>query len=62
MMHVRTFTIDNFTDFMFSFKDLSDSLEDWGKNTSNTWDMVITIGKGEYTIYIELDENKDKSE
>ena len=53
-MHVRTFTIDNFTDFMFSFKDLSDSLEDWGKNTSNTWDMVITIGK--------LDEDKNKSE
>ena len=28
----------------------------------NTWDMDIYIGEGKYYIYIEIDENKNKSE
>ena len=46
---------------LYSLRDLNDSLEEWGKNVNNTWDLKVEIGEGKYLIYIQLDENKNKS-
>ena len=56
------FCFTDFDAFMFTLNDLNESLAAWGKNPDNTWDMDIYIGEGKYYIYIEIDENKNKSE
>ena len=58
---INEFNFTNFETFMYTLKDLTDGLENWGKNASNTWDIDVYIGKGEYCIYIEINEDQDKS-
>lgn len=60
-MLLSKFSLEDFSDFMYSLRDLNDSLEEWGKNVNNTWDLKVEIGEGKYLIYIQLDENKNKS-
>ena len=55
------FYLKDFSEFMYSLRDLNDSLEDWGRRANNPWDLRVEIGKGKYLIYVELDENKNKS-
>lgn len=55
------FYLKDFSEFMYSLRDLNDSLEDWGRRSNNTWDLRVEIGKGKYLIYVQLDENKNKS-
>tara|TARA_R100000781_G_scaffold30876_3_gene22495 strand:- start:614 stop:799 length:186 start_codon:yes stop_codon:yes gene_type:complete len=60
-MLLSNFYLEDFSEFMYSLRDLNDSLEEWGKNVNNTWDLRVEIGKGEYVICVQLDEDKDKS-
>ena len=55
------FSLNDFSEFMYTMRDLNESLKEWGKNSTNTWDMKIKIGKDQYYIEIELNEGKNKS-
>jgi hypothetical protein len=59
---ITRFTIHEFEELMLLMNDFRESLEMWGKeSTNNTWDMEVYIGDGEYYIDISINENKNKS-
>tara|TARA_R110002020_G_scaffold194491_1_gene395359 strand:+ start:566 stop:751 length:186 start_codon:yes stop_codon:yes gene_type:complete len=59
---VTKFTVEDFTEFMYLISDFNESLTLWeSQDSTNTWDMSIYIGEGEYYIEIELNESNDKS-